>query len=261
MSGAALGIGPTPPMPDRDAALASTAELGYLLAGVSMKILVVDVGGTAIKLLATGRRTPVKIPSGPRMTPARMVQLVRKTVADWDFSVVSIGYPGPVRRGKIVKEPMNLGRGWMKFDFRKGFGCPVRVINDAAMQALGSYRRGRMLFLGLGTGLGSALIVEGELAPMELAHLPFKNGRTYEQHLGKAAFERCGKKKWRERVADVTERLKAAFVADEVVLGGGNAKYLHTLPAGVRRGRNLQAFTGGYRLWQDPVSKPTRSRR
>jgi polyphosphate glucokinase len=214
-----------------------------------MKILVIDVGGTTIKILATGRRTPVKIPSGPRMTPARMVRLVRKAVADWDYSVVSIGVPGPVKRDRVVKGPVNLGRGWVQFNFRKAFGRPVRVVNDAVMQALGSYRGGRMLFLGLGTGLGSALIVDGVIVPMELAHLPFKNGRTYEQHVGKAALEQCGKKKWRKRVADVTTRLKAAFEADEVVLGGGNAKYLRTLPRGVRRGRNLQAFSGGYRLW------------
>jgi polyphosphate glucokinase len=226
-----------------------------------MKILVIDVGGTAIKLLATGHRTSVKIPSGPRMTPARMVKLVRDAVKDWDYSVVSIGYPGPVRRGKVMKEPKNLGRGWMKFDFRKAFGRPVRVINDAMMQALGSYRGGRMLFLGLGTGLGSAMIVDDVMVPMELAHLPFKKGRTYEQHVGRAALEKCGKKKWRNRVADVTSRLKAALETDEVVLGGGNAKYLERLPAGVRLGRNLQAFAGGYRLWRDVVSKPVRRRR
>ena len=213
------------------------------------RILVVDVGGTTIKILATGHRTPVKIPSGPRMTPARMVRLVRKAVAGWDYSVVSVGVPGPVKGGRVVKEPVNLGRGWVRFNFRKAFGRPVRVINDAAMQALGSYRGGRMLFLGLGTGLGSALVVDGVIVPMELAHLPFKNGRTYEQHVGKAALEECGKKKWRRRVADVTSRLKAALVVDEVVLGGGNAKHLRTLPPGVRRGRNLQAFSGGYRLW------------
>ena len=215
-----------------------------------MKILVIDVGGTSIKILATGRRTPVKIPSGPRMTPARMVRLVRTAVAGWDYAVVSIGVPGPVKRDRVVKEPVNLGRGWVRFNFRKAFGRPVQVINDAAMQALGSYRGGRMLFLGLGTGLGSALIVDGVIVPMELAHLPFKNGRTYEQHVGKAALQKCGKKKWRQRVADVTIRLKAALVVDEVVLGGGNAKYLRTLPPGVRRGRNLQAFSGGYRLWR-----------
>jgi polyphosphate glucokinase len=225
-----------------------------------MNILVIDVGGTAIKLLATGHRTPVKIPSGPRMTPARMAKLVRNAVKDWDYSVVSIGYPGPVKRGKVMKEPKNLGRGWMKFDFRKAFGRPVRVINDAMMQALGSYRGGRMLFLGLGTGLGSAMIVDDVFMPMELAHLPFKKGRTYEQHVGKAALEKCGKKKWRRRVADVTSRLKAALEADEVVLGGGNAKYLDHLPTGVRLGRNVQAFAGGYRLWKDIARKPARRR-
>jgi polyphosphate glucokinase len=223
-----------------------------------MKILVVDVGGTSIKILATGRRTPVKIPSGPRMTPARMVRLVHEAIDGWDYAVVSIGIPGPVRRGKVVKEPKNLGRGWVRFDFRKAFGCPVRVMNDAAMQALGSYRGGRMLFLGLGTGLGSAMIIDGVMAPMELAHLPFRNGRTYEEHVGKAALRKCGKRKWRRRVADVTNRLKMALEVDEVVLGGGNAKYLGRLPQGVRLGRNLQAFAGGYRLWQDDVAARTR---
>jgi polyphosphate glucokinase len=216
-----------------------------------MKILVVDVGGTTIKLLATGRRTPVKIPSGPRMTPKRMVQLVRKAVAGWDYSVIAVGYPGPVRRGKPIKEPMNLGRGWVKFNYRKAFGRPVRVINDAAMQALGSYKGGRMLFLGLGTGLGSAMIIDGVLAPMELAHLPFKNGRTYEQHVGKAALEKIGKKRWRRRVADITTRLKLALEVDDVVLGGGNAKHLQRLPPGARLGANGRAFIGGYRLWKD----------
>jgi predicted NBD/HSP70 family sugar kinase len=225
-----------------------------------MKILVIDVGGTTIKLLATGHRTSLKIPSGPRMTPARMVKLVRDAVKDWDYSVISIGYPGPVRRGKVMKEPKNLGRGWMRFDFRNAFGCPVRVINDAAMQALGCYRGGHMLFLGLGTGLGSAMIVDDVMVPMELAHLPFKNGRTYEQHVGRAALDECGKKKWRKRVADVTSRLKAALEADEVVLGGGNAKFIERLPAGVRRGRNVQAFAGGYRLWKD-VARPASRRR
>jgi predicted NBD/HSP70 family sugar kinase len=225
-----------------------------------MKILVIDVGGTTIKLLATGHRRPVKIPSGPQMTPSRMVKLVRRAVKDWEYSVVSIGYPGPVRRGKVIKEPKNLGRGWMKFDFRKAFGRPVRVINDAAMQALGSYRGGHMLFLGLGTGLGSAMIVDDVLVPMELAHLPFIKGRTYEQHVGRAALENCGKKKWRKRVVDVTIRLKAALEADEVVVGGGNAKLLDRLPSGVRLGRNVQAFAGGYRLWKD-VARPIKRRR
>jgi predicted NBD/HSP70 family sugar kinase len=215
-----------------------------------MNILVVDVGGTSIKVLATGHRKPVKIPSGPSMTPRRMVRLVRAAVAHWDYSVVSIGYPGPVKDGRPTKEPKNLGRGWVRFDFRKAFGCPVKVINDAAMQALGNYKGGRMLFLGLGTGLGTTLIVDGVIVPMELAHLPYKNGRTYEDYVGKAALERRGKKKWRSHVADVTKRLRAALEADDVVLGGGNAQHLRKLPPAVRCGGNGPAFVGGYRLWR-----------
>ena len=215
-----------------------------------MKVLVIDIGGTTIKVLATGHRKPLKIPSGPRMTPKRMVRLVRGAVGEWDYSAVSIGFPGPVKNGRVIKEPKNLGRGWVRFDFSKAFGCPVKVINDAAMQALGSYKGGRMLFLGLGTGLGSTLIVEGVSVPMELAHLPFKNGRTYEEYLGKAALARFGKKKWRRHVAEVTKRLSAAFEADDVVLGGGNVKQLRRLPPGVRPGSNRHAFLGGYRLWK-----------
>ncbi|MFI5387979.1 MAG: ROK family protein, partial [Fimbriimonadales bacterium] len=164
---------------------------------VHIKILVIDVGGTHIKALATGHRKALEIRSGPRMTAEEMVQKVRQGTATWRYSAVSIGYPGPVLHGKPVSEPSNLGRGWVGFDFKKAFGCPVRLINDAAMQALGSYQGGRMLFLGLGTGLGSALIVDGVLEPMELAHLPYKNGQTYEDRVGKAALERLGKKKWR----------------------------------------------------------------
>jgi polyphosphate glucokinase len=214
-----------------------------------MDILVIDVGGTHIKVLATGRKKPVEIRSGPKMTAKEMVRAVRQATAGWHYSVVSIGYPGPVLHGKPVSEPRNLGGGWVGFDFKKAFGCRVRVINDAAMQALGSYKGGRMLFLGLGTGLGSALIVDGVLEPMELAHLPYKQGRTYEDDVGKAALKRFGKKKWRRHVADVVTRLKAALEADDVVVGGGNAKWLRTLPKGVRRGSNANAFVGGYRLW------------
>jgi len=214
------------------------------------KILVIDIGGTSIKILGTGHRAPIKIPSGPRLTPARMVKEVREAVDGWSYSAVSIGYPGPVSRGRPVREPVHLGRGWLRFDFERAFGCPVKVINDAAMQALGSYRGGSMLFLGLGTGLGSALIVDGVIAPMELAHLPYKKGRTYEEYVGKAAIARLGKKKWRQYVADVTARLRAALEADEVVIGGGNAKLLPRLPPGARRGGNGLAFTGGYRLWR-----------
>ena len=215
-----------------------------------MDILVIDVGGTHIKVLATGRKKPLKIRSGPKMSARQMVRAVRQATADWQYSVVSIGYPGPVLHGKPVTEPRNLGAGWVGFNFKKAFGCPVRVINDAAMQALGSYKGGRMLFLGLGTGLGSALIVDGVLEPMELAHLPYKKGRTYEDYVGKAGLKRFGKKKWRRHVADVVTRLKATFEADDVVIGGGNAKSLRALPKGVRLGSNANAFIGGYRLWK-----------
>jgi polyphosphate glucokinase len=214
-----------------------------------MDILVIDVGGTHIKALTTGRKKPLKIRSGPKMTAHEMVRVVRQSTTGWRYAVVSIGYPGPVLHGKPLSEPRNLGGGWVGFDFKKAFGCPVRVVNDAAMQALGSYKGGHMLFLGLGTGLGSALIVDGVLAPMELAHLPYKKGRTYEEYVGKAGLKRFGKKKWRRHVADVVTRLKAALEADDVVVGGSNAKRLRTLPKGVRLGSNANAFVGGYRLW------------
>ena len=218
-----------------------------------MKILVIDVGGTHVKVLATGRRKPLEISSGPKMTASEMVRQVRQGTTGWQYDAVSIGYPGPVLHGKPVAEPPNLGGGWVGFDFKKAFGRPVRLINDAAMQALGSYKGGRMLFLGLGTGLGSALIVDGVLEPMELAHLPYKDGQTYEQRVGKAALKRFGKKKWRRNVSDVVTRLKAALETDDVVVGGGNAKLLQTLPRGVRLGSNANAFVGGYRLWKRPA--------
>ena len=214
-----------------------------------MKILVVDVGGTHIKALATGRKTPVKIASGPDLTPRLMVRRLLAAVKDWDYDAVSIGYPGAVLNGKPIADPRNLGAGWVGFNFKKAFGRPVRVANDAAMQALGSYKRGRMLFLGLGTGLGSALIVDGVLEPMELAHLPYKKGRTYEEYVGKKGLKRLGKKKWRRSVEDVIARFRAALNVDDVVVGGGNAKLLKTLPPGVRRGSNANAFVGGFRLW------------
>jgi ROK family len=225
-----------------------------------MEVLVIDVGGTSVKVLATGRRAVVKIPSGPKMTAKTMVRLVRKSIEGWKYSRVAIGYPGVVTHGKPVTEPKNLGQGWVGFDFSKAFDCPVKVVNDAAMQALGSYRGGRMLFLGLGTGLGSALIVDGILEPMELAHLPYKKGRTYEEYVGDAGLKRCGKKKWRRHVIDVTKRLRAALEADYVVLGGGNARRLKTLPDGVRRGDNGHAFVGGFRLWM-PTGGRSRSTR
>jgi predicted NBD/HSP70 family sugar kinase len=214
-------------------------------------ILVIDVGGTNLKIQATGQKEPVKIPSGPKMTASKMVKDVREATRDWKYSRVSIGYPGPVVHGHPLSEPHNLGAGWVGFDFKKAFGRPVKIVNDAAMQALGIYRGGRMLFLGLGTGLGSAMIVDGILEPMEVAHLPYKKGRTYEDYLGIRGLKRFGKKKWRRHVADVVEKLKNALEADYVVLGGGNSKLLKTLPPGSKLGDNATAFTGGIRIWDD----------
>jgi polyphosphate glucokinase len=214
-----------------------------------MRVLVVDIGGTHVKVLATGHRRPIKIPSGPTLTPTEMIRLVLRATAKWSYDIVSIGYPGPVVHGRPVSEPRHLGAGWLGFPFSRAFGRRVQVINDAAMQALGSYRGGRMLFLGLGTGLGSALIIDDVLEPMELGHLPYKKGRTYEDYVGAAALKRSGSKKWRRHVLEVIALLKAALQVDEVVVGGGNAKRLHALPPGVRLGSNAHAFTGGYRLW------------
>jgi polyphosphate glucokinase len=214
-----------------------------------MKILVVDVGGTHVKVLATGQREHRKADSGPTMTARRMVSVVKSLSADWSYDHVAIGYPGPVVHGHPVAEPHNLGGGWVGFDFRRAFGRPVKVINDAAMQALGSYRGGRMLFLGLGTGLGSALIIDGVLEPMELGHLPYKKGQTFEDYLGIRGLKRHGKARWRKSVLDVVERLRAALNADDVVIGGGNAAKLRTLPPGSRLGDNANAFVGGFRLW------------
>jgi predicted NBD/HSP70 family sugar kinase len=216
----------------------------------SPRVLVVDVGGTHVKLLATGQKEARMYPSGPSMTPRKMVRLVKKAVRDWKYDCVSLGFPGPIINGHPLREPHNLGGGWVGFNFRKAFGRPVKIINDAAMQALGSYKGGRMLFLGLGTGLGSAMIVNGMLEPMELAHLIYKNGKTYEDYLGLRGLERLGKKKWRKHVEQVTKRLKTALEANYVVLGGGNSKKLKKLPAGARLGSNENAFLGGFKMWQ-----------
>jgi predicted NBD/HSP70 family sugar kinase len=217
------------------------------------KILVIDVGGTHVKVLATGHPEPREIPSGTIMTAGLMAQQVKRLTKDWGYEVVSIGYPGPVVHGRPLREPYNLGPGWVGFDFRKAFGCPVKIVNDAAMQALGSYEGGRMLFLGLGTGLGSAMIFDGIIEPMELAHLPYKK-KTYEDYLGLRGLERLGKKKWRRHVAEAVESLRAALQAEYVVLGGGNAKKLKNLPPNTRPGDNRNAFLGGFRLWE-----PTRA--
>jgi hypothetical protein len=219
-----------------------------------VKILVVDVGGNNIKLLATGHTRAEKVPSGPDLTPARMVAGIKKAIPDWKWDVVAIGYPGSVRDGRPALEPANLGEGWVRYNFRRAFGKPVRIINDAAMQALGSYEGGRMLFLGLGTGLGAALVLEGLVQPLEIAHLSYKDGLTYEDFLGKRAQERLGKKRWRKMVAEIVEALYDGFQVDEVVLGGGNAKQLKEIPSVARLGDNSNAFAGGFRLWKDPLA-------
>jgi polyphosphate glucokinase len=214
-----------------------------------MKILVVDVGGTHVKVLASGQSEPRKFDSGPDLVPKSMVREVKKITRDWDYEAVSVGYPGPVLHNRPVAEPHNLGRGWVGFNFETAFGHPVKLINDAAMQALGSYKRGKMLFLGLGTGLGSTMIVDGIVEPMELGHLPYKKS-IYEDYVGERGLDRWGKGKWRRHVEDVVTRLIAALEPDDVVLGGGNVKYLKKLPAGCRAGDNANAFTGGFRLWE-----------
>ena len=213
-------------------------------------VLAVDVGGSSVKILATGQSERRSFLSGPTLTPKRMVSGVKKLAGDWMYDLVSIGYPGPVLRGRPIAEPYNLGRGWVGFDFGVAFGCPVKVVNDAAMQALGSYEGGKMLFLGLGTGLGSTMIVDGIVEPMELGHLPYKKG-TYEDYVGRAGLERHGKKKWRRDVADVVARLIAALEPDDTVLGGGNVKMLEALPPHCRAGDNANAFRGGFRLWEE----------
>ena len=216
-----------------------------------MRVLVIDVGGTHVKVLATGKRAHRQVESGPTMTAEQMVTAVKQLAAGWTYEAVSIGYPGPVVHNRPLHDPRNLGGGWVGFDFRTAFGCPVKLINDAAMQALGSYNGGRLLFLGLGTGLGSAMVVDGILEPMELAHLPYKKGRTYEDYVGLRGLKRLGKKRWRRHVAAVVELLKVALEPDDVVIGGGNAKKLAELPPGGRLGDNANAFIGGFRLWQD----------
>lgn len=214
-------------------------------------ILVIDIGGTNVKILATGQSEVRKIPSGRTLTPGRMVNAVKKAALDWKYDAVSIGYPGATIQGHALKEPKNLASGWMRFDFQKAFGCPVKMINDAAMQALGSYKGGRMLFLGLGTGLGSALIMEGHLEPMELAHLPYRKGKTFEDYVGKRGLERLGKSRWRDHVAKVANILMNALSAEYVVFGGGNAKQLKKLPPKCHLGSNDNAFEGGFRMWTD----------
>jgi len=229
--------------------------------GTPARILVVDIGGTHVKLLATGRRTPVHLPSGPGLTPTDAVAMISSAIADWKFDAVSIGYPGPVGPHGPRVEPAHLGPGWVGFDFEAAFGRPVQIINDAAMQALGAYRGGSMLFLGLGTGLGSALILEGHVQPLELAHLPYR-GRSFEDFVGDAARRRLGHHHWRRYVLDVIDRLVAAMQTGLLTIGGGNARHLRNartlLPAGTRLGGNADAFRGGFRLWRRPEERARR---
>jgi polyphosphate glucokinase len=228
-----------------------------------MKILAVDVGGTHVKILATGQTQKREIASGPAMTARQMVSAVKKLAKGWAYDALSVGFPGPVLHGRPVAEPHNLGPGWTGFDFASAFGLPVKVVNDAAMQALGSYRGGRMLFLGLGTGLGTAMIVNGIVEPMELGHLPYKKG-TFEDYVGDRGLHLVGKKRWRKLVKDVIERLVAATEPDDVVIGGGNVVHLKTLPKGCRAGNNDNAFVGGFRMWDSaraPINRGSKKKK
>jgi len=227
-----------------------------------VNVLVIDIGGSRVKILATRQDEPRQFVSGSKLTPRRMAAGVKKLVRGWKYDVISIGYPGVVFHGRPIIEPHNLGKGWVHFDYRAALGRPVKIINDAAMQALGSYKGGKMLFLGLGTGLGSALIADGVIEPMELGHLPYRKG-TYEEYVGQRGLEKRGKKRWRRHVADVVAILTAALEPDDVVLGGGNVKQLKELPAGCRAGNNANAFLGGFRLWEEAAGgkTPVRPRR
>jgi len=224
-----------------------------------VRVLVVDVGGSHVKCLATGHSVPRKFDSWPDMTAAQMVERVLRLVADWTFDVVSLGYPGAVVDNRPAKEPHNLGVGWCGFDFEAAFKRPVKVLNDSAMQAYGAYRGGKMLFLGLGTGLGTALIVDDVLIALELAHLPYKKHDSYEDRVGKRGLERLGEKKWRREVASVIELFRRALLPDYIVIGGGNAKRIDDLPADVSRVDNSAAFTGGFYLWRGAQSGAQRA--
>jgi polyphosphate glucokinase len=218
-----------------------------------MKVLVIDIGGTHVKVASTDKRVPIKIVSGPEMTAEKMAQQVLAATESWKYDVVSIGYPGPVTHDHPLAEPHNLAPGWIDFPYQKKFGKPIRFINDAAMQALGGYKGGRMLFLGVGTGLGSAMIFEGTVIPLELAHLPYKKGRTYEEYIGLAGLQLRGRKRWRKSVLDIIARLQNALVCEYVLLGGGNAKLMSDLPSHVILGANSNAIDGGIKLWENPA--------
>jgi polyphosphate glucokinase len=219
-----------------------------------MKILAIDIGGTNVKLKASDQSESRKFPSGKELTPKQMIHGVTELAKDWQYDNITVGFPGPIAHDKILKEPVNLGKGWVNYDFGQAFGKPTKLINDAAMQALGSYEGGRMLFLGLGTGLGSAMVVDNIVQPMELGHLPYRKGRTYEDYAGLRGMNRLGKKRWRHQVRVVIETLQAALEPDDVVIGGGNAKRLTEVPMGCRLGDNANAFVGGFKLWKENVT-------
>ncbi len=223
-----------------------------------MKVLVIDIGGTHIKIASTDHLVPIKIVSGPSMTAKQMVADVLGATRDWQYDAISIGYPGPVVHDRPLEEPHNLASGWVGFPYQTAFPKPIRFINDAAMQALGGYTGGKMLFLGIGTGLGTALIADNVVIPLELAHLPYKKGKTYEEYIGLAGLESRGRKEWRTSVLDIVARFQAAFVADYIVLGGGNAKLMKKLPDGVLLGANSNAIAGGIALWQQPAASVPR---
>ncbi len=222
-----------------------------------MNVLVIDVGGSHVKILASGEMEPRSFDSGPNMTPEQMVEGVKKLAEGWKYDAVSIGFPAVVKHDQPATEPHNLGTGWVDFDYPAAFGSPVKMMNDAAMQALGSYRQGKLLFLGLGTGLGSTMVIEGIVVPMELAHLPYRK-KTFEDYVGEHALEHDGKKKWRKRVIDVIARLRAALVPDDIVIGGGNIRHFKNLPPGCRAGDNANAFAGGLRMWEGPAGASTK---
>lgn len=224
-----------------------------------MKVLVIDIGGTHVKVASTDMRVPIKIPSGPTMDAEQMARQVLAATEGWSYDCISIGYPGPVTHDRPLAEPHNLAPGWIDFPYKKAFGKPIRFINDAAMQALGGYRGGRMLFLGVGTGLGCAMIFDGVVIPLEVAHLPYKKGLTYEEYIGLVGLQRRGRRRWRKSVLDVIRLLQAAFICDNVLLGGGNAKLMKDLPAHVVLGANSNAIDGGIKLWEQsapPVPTP-----
>lgn len=235
----------------------STAPL-HPMKHVRLNILVVDIGGTNIKVRCTGQSEIKKFHSGPKMTPSVMVSTIKKLTSGWQYDVISMGCPMPVVKGKPSKEPVNLGKGWVGFDYEQAFGCPIKIINDATMQALGDYQGGRMLFLGLGTGLGATLIEEGVLVPLEVGHLPYKK-KTFEDYVGNKRFKKKGKKKWTKQVCKIVELLRAALEPEEIVLGGGNASKLDKIPQGCRVAENSNAFIGGFRLWEHPAGKTTAS--